>query len=121
MFVCPRMYVANLRKGENHSAGIEIARQMVRELDHIVWRVTSGSRRKVKDLGDAICLGLSMSDAVTLASDDPAENVSARDSAVIMQEPWLIQSDARANDERLTCRSIRGICSEVAREICTRG
>lgn len=79
MYDLPRFYLTTLRKGYDHSTAMEIARRMVRELDHAGWRVKSGDRRDVMKLEDAIAFGMSISNCIKLASDDPSVSKPARD------------------------------------------
>src|SRR5262245_3885307 len=80
----PGFYMHSLnRSGFNHSGAMEIARRMVRELDHAGWQVKDLTREKVRDLEDQICMGLSMADCSRLASQSPEWAKQARDQVTL--------------------------------------
>jgi hypothetical protein len=69
------------QSGFNHSSAMEIARRMVRELDHAGWQPKEPGRHGVRQLEDQICFGLSMADCSRLASQSREWSNTARDQA----------------------------------------
>lgn len=69
------------KNGYMHTDAMELARRMVRELDHAGWQVKDMSRRNVMTLEDCIVWGLSVSDCKKLASQSPEWQKKARDQA----------------------------------------
>lgn len=79
MFDMPLFMLRPLNSnGFDHSSAMEIARRMVRELDHAGWQVKEAGRRNVMKVEDAITLALSMTDCQRLASQSPEWTRSAR-------------------------------------------
>jgi hypothetical protein len=82
MYDAPLHVLSTMNKdGFSQTAAMEIARRMVRELDHAGWNPKQLSREGVRQLEDQICLGLSMADCTRLASQSPEWSKQARDKA----------------------------------------
>lgn len=78
LYDCPLHVLRVLNSdGYDHSSAMEVARRMVRELDHAGWQV-KGDRREVMRLEDAICMALSTSNCQKLCSQSPEWARAAR-------------------------------------------
>lgn len=83
MYNTPELFLRTLNKsGYSRSPAMEIARRMVRELDHAGWQPKRGGREGVRELEDQICFGLSMADCSRLGSQDPGWSKKARFEAI---------------------------------------
>jgi hypothetical protein len=69
------------KNGYSHTPAMEIARRMVRELDHAGWEPKEPGAAAVRQLEDQICFGLSMADCSRLGSQSPEWSKQARDGA----------------------------------------
>lgn len=84
MYDAPLYVLRTLNKdGYSHSSAMEIARRMVRELDHAGWSVKSSNRGDRMKLEDSIAFGLSMADCSRLGSQSPEWSKTARDQATL--------------------------------------
>jgi hypothetical protein len=82
MYDAPLHVLRGLNKdGYSHSYAMEIARRMVRELDHAGWSPKEAGQSGLRDLEDQICFGLSMADCSRLGSQSPEWSKQARDQA----------------------------------------
>lgn len=68
-------------EGNLHTFAMEIARRMVRELDHAGYNPKPLSAASLRDLEDQICEGLSMANFIRLASESPEWSKQARGHA----------------------------------------
>ena len=84
MNACPAPYLWTLNKqGFLYTPAMEIARLVVRELDHAGWQVKETSRRNLMELEDCITEGLSLSNCSRLASQNPQWIRKAREQTVL--------------------------------------
>ena len=82
MFDAPLHVLRALNKdGFSNTEAMEIARRMVRELDHGGFNPKKLGAEGVRELEDQICLGLSMADCSRLASQSPEWAKQGRDQA----------------------------------------